>query len=68
MGVGRTFNKQPKTRPKKSIGDTKRRVKVHRKRLVALGFTEEEVRTMTAKRVRQLLARPAKLAKNLVKK
>ena len=61
MGSGRTYNKAPKTRPKKSAGARRRREKLHRLRLVALGMDAEEVRKLTSKKMRELLQRPAKL-------
>ena len=61
MGTGRTFNKAPKTRPKKKVANRRRRERLHRDRLVALGVDEEKVRTMTSKDVRLQLRRPARV-------
>lgn len=63
MGTGRKFHKKPKTRPKKKPIERRRREKEHRVRLAALGVPEEKIRHMTAKDVRAMLRRPAKLAK-----
>jgi predicted transglutaminase-like cysteine proteinase len=46
------------TRPVKGTGDRKRRVKVQRKRLAALGVPEEKLRVMNTKQVRTLLRKP----------
>lgn len=61
MGTGRTFNKKPKTRPKKKPRERRRREKGQRERLVALGVSEEKIKHMTTKAVRQTLQRPAKV-------
>jgi hypothetical protein len=50
-------------RPVKKAGDRRRRQKVQRKRLIALGVSEEKVRVMDPSDVRQMLKRPAKLRK-----
>ena len=57
----------PRERKKKGAGDRKRRVKVQRKRLVALGMDEQTVRRMTSKGVRDLLKRPVKTAAHLAR-
>jgi hypothetical protein len=62
MGTGRTFNKQPRTRPKKKPADRRRREKIHRERLIALGMDAEAVNKMNPKEVRTALKRPAKVA------
>jgi len=59
MGTGRKMNKQPRTRPKKSLGERRRRDKVQQRRLVGLGVDEDKVAKMTSKDVRTLLKRPA---------
>ena len=61
MGTGRTFNKAPKTRPKKKPIERRRREKEHRARLIALGISEDAIRTMTPSGMRGLLRRPGKL-------
>ena len=58
MGTGRKFNKQPVTRPKKTVRERERRIRNQRKRLVALGMPEEQVSKLDAKAVRTLLRRP----------
>jgi hypothetical protein len=63
MGKARKYNKKPKTRPKKSTGDKRRREKVQSKRLIALGATEESVKRMNPKRVRDFLKRPNRVRK-----
>ena len=62
MGSGRKYNKTPRTRPKKNTSDKRRREKVQRARLVALGMGEEAVDKLNPKEVRTLLKRPAKVA------
>ena len=62
MGTGRSDNKTPMTRPVKSGAVRARRLKVHKKRLLALGVPEEKMRRMTCKEIRQLLQRPLKTA------
>ena len=52
----------PMTRPVKSAVERKRRLKVQKKRLVALGVKEEALRRMTTGEVRAMLRRPSKLA------
>jgi hypothetical protein len=60
MGTGRTYNKAPRTRPKKTPSQRRRREKAQRARLVALGVPASSVDAMGAERVRELLKRPAK--------
>jgi len=62
MGTKRTLRKAPKTRPKKSALERRRREKNQRKRLVALGLDEEAVRKMTVVELRAHLKRLAKVA------
>lgn len=61
MGSGRTFNKAPVTRPKKSGGDRRRRDLVQKKRLIALGMPEELVVKMTTREIKDHLKRPTKI-------
>ncbi len=49
-------------RPVKKASDKRRREKTQRKRLAALGVSEERLRRMNAKQVRTLLKRPKELA------
>lgn len=58
MGTGRKFNKAPMTRPTKGEGARKRRRKVQRDRLVALGIDEAVVAKMDVKTIREMLRRP----------
>lgn len=62
MGTNRKFEKQPRTRPKKSPADRRRRQKVQAARLVALGIDADVVAKMDPKDVRTMLKRPAKVA------
>lgn len=50
------------TRPRKSAKERRRRSRVQRDRLVALGVSEEAVTGMNQKEVRTILRRPAELA------
>jgi len=59
MGTGRKFNKKPVTRPKKKPLERRRRDKIQKNRLIALGVSEENVRQMNTKEVRTLLKKPA---------
>ena len=61
MGTGRKFNKKPATRPKKSLLERARRERTQRKRLTALGMSEEVVKKLNTKQVRDFLRRPAKV-------
>ena len=58
MGTGRTLNKAPKTRPKKSPSERARRERTQKKRLVALGLNEERVAKMNSREIKDLLKRP----------
>ena len=62
MAQNRKYFKTNKTRPKKAPGAKRQRQALHRKRLVALGVSEEEVAGMNQQQVRQLLKYPAKVA------
>jgi hypothetical protein len=62
MGTGRTFNKKPISRPKKGASERARRIETHRKRLLELGITGEQLRTMNPDVMRELLRRPVLLA------
>lgn len=64
MGTGRTFNKKPVSRPKKGLSERNRRLKNQKKRLIALGVSEESMRTMNPGDIRELLRRPALLQKD----
>ena len=48
-------------RPKKSHAEKARRQRNHRKRLIALGMTEGEVKKLDPKQMRTLLKRPLKI-------
>lgn len=49
------------SRPKKSMAAHRKRTNQHKKRLVALGVPEEDLRTMSAKEIRTLLKKPARI-------
>lgn len=51
----------PSNRPKKSSADKKARQKVHRRRLMALGLSEEKINKLNAAEMRALLRRPKKI-------
>jgi len=55
MGSGRTFNKKPVSRPKKSLRERKRRVETHKQRLVALGHDADALIHMTPGELRAAL-------------
>ncbi|OQA24978.1 MAG: hypothetical protein BWY59_01962 [Verrucomicrobia bacterium ADurb.Bin345] len=54
---------KPSNRPKKSDAERRKRLKVQKKRLVALGLPAEQVEKLDPSVVRTLLKRPAKIAK-----
>ena len=61
MGSDRVANSKFRVRLKKNAGDKRRRVKVQRRRLTALGVPEEKVAKMNPKEVHTLLQRPKKI-------
>jgi hypothetical protein len=61
MGTGRTLNKKPITRPKKSEGERRRRQKVQKVRLAKLGVDQAVVAKMQPLAVRTMLRRPKKV-------
>jgi hypothetical protein len=63
MGTGRTLHKKPRTRPTKSEGERRRRQKTQKARLVKLGMDSAVVAKMQPDQVRELLKRPANIAK-----
>ena len=65
MGRGRTLCKTPRTRPKKKPRERRRREKNQRERLLKLGLTSENIRTLNSKEVRTLLKRPMVLVEAL---
>jgi hypothetical protein len=62
MPTGRKFNKKPVTRPRKSGAVRRRRELVQRRRLLALGMSEEKVAKLNASEIRELLKRPKRVA------
>ena len=65
MGTGRTLNKKPITRPKKSEGDRRRRQKAQKARLAKLGMDAAVVAKMEPLVVRTMLLRPKKVIATL---
>lgn len=65
MGTGRTLNKDPRTRPIKSPGEKRRRIKVQRARLVKLGLDESAVAKMQTEDVRKMVQRPVAVKKRV---
>ena len=61
MRTKRKFMKTQLTRPRKGGAAKRRRQTDHRKRLVALGVTQETVDGMNQKEVREMLKHPAKI-------
>jgi hypothetical protein len=60
MGTGRKFSKKPMTRPKKGAAGRRKRVNVHKARLIKLGFEPAALEKMTVTDVRVLLNKYAK--------
>jgi hypothetical protein len=58
MGTGRTLNKKPITRPKKSDGERRRRQKAQLARLMKLGVDAAVAAKMEPLVVRNLLKNP----------
>jgi len=56
MGSGRANTEL--THSGKKLREKKRRIKIHRKRLLVLGVPEKVVRKLNAKEARQMLLRP----------
>lgn len=54
-------------RPVKKAGDKRRREKVQRKRLIALGVDAAAVKKLDSSEVRQMVKAPSKLKKKLNK-
>lgn len=61
MGTGRKFTKTVITRPRKGAAARNQRQKNQKKRLIALGMSEEAVDKMNPKEIRDLLKHPAKV-------
>jgi hypothetical protein len=64
--MSRNARNNDTTRPRKSGAAKTRRLLEHRRRLVALGVSEEKVKQMDHERIRTLIAKP-KLIKDYVK-
>ena len=67
MGTGRTLNKKPRTRPVKSLGETRRRQKVQKLRLIGLGVAEPVAQKLGADKVREMLKRPEAVKKTIAR-
>jgi hypothetical protein len=63
MGTGWKYYKKGRARPKKSATDKRRRERMQRKRLTALGVPAAKVGKMNTKVVRTMLKRPNKIKK-----
>lgn len=61
----RTIRNKNRYRPKKTPAERRRRERVQRRRLAALGVPEETVARLDALTVRRLLRHPAKLKARL---
>ena len=61
MGTGKSLKRPAITRPKKTPAERRRREKVQRRRLTALGVPEAEVDKMTTADLREMLRRPEKV-------
>ena len=61
MGQTKSPRDKNLNRPKKKPAARRRREKVHRKRLIALGMPEDKVNKLDSSAVRALLVRPAKI-------
>ena len=57
----------PSNRPKKSESAKRARQNVHRRRLVALGLAEDQVKKMTPQEMRTALRHPKKTAAKVAK-
>ena len=62
-----TFRNKNMVRPKKTGAAKRRRCLMQRRRLVALGLSEETVDKMQVDRVREFLKRPKKVQAHLAK-
>ena len=62
-----TFRNKNMVRPKKGGAAKRRRCLVQRRRLVALGLSEEAVSKLQTHEVREMLKRPAKTAAMIAK-
>lgn len=60
-----TFRNKNKVRPKKAPGAKRKRVKAQKRRLVALGVSEEKLRHMTPKDIRDALKHPHAISAEL---
>lgn len=62
MGTCRKFNKTNITRPRKGGADKVNRQNTQKKRLIALGVSEEAAAKMNPREIRDMLKRPAKIS------
>ncbi|MBU1692533.1 MAG: hypothetical protein KKC51_01070 [Verrucomicrobia bacterium] len=61
MGQTKSLRDKNLNRPKKKPAARRRREKVQRKRLIALGLPEDRVNKLDPSAVRKLLVRPARI-------
>ncbi|NLG13978.1 MAG: hypothetical protein GX561_07220 [Lentisphaerae bacterium] len=58
-----TFRNKNEVRPKKKGAEKRRRIKVHKARLVKMGMSEEAVEKLQSDQLRALLRRPLETQK-----
>lgn len=58
---------KPSTRPKKKPADKQRRINVQKRRLIALGVSEQTVEKLDAQTVRTLLRKPKDLKRAMAR-
>ena len=64
MGVSRVFRKsKPKVRPRKSGSIRKRRELEHKRRLIKVGMSEEQLKHMSAPQMRLAIRKAQKVGK-----
>lgn len=56
-----TFRNKNKVRPKKAAGAKRKRIKAQKRRLMEMGVSEERLKHMTPKDIRELLKRPNRI-------
>lgn len=66
MGTDKELGRKQRTRLVKGPSERRRREKVQKKRLIALGVAAERVEKMTTKEVRDLLKRPKTVQRSLL--
>lgn len=58
---------KPSTRPKKKSAEKLRRIRVQKRRLIALGVSQKTVEKLDAKTIRVLLRKPKDLQRTLAR-